>query len=110
MQTRSIRRPTAADEAFKTLHDMIVSGRIKPGEKIPSHDKLAVRFGLSRNTIREAINKLTIRELLSARQGVGPIVNISTPSGYVATLSDKKKFSQKATPRGRSLAGGREPA
>lgn len=88
MKIQTVKRMSAADEAFKTLHDMIVSGRLKPGEKLPSQDKLATRFGLSRNTIREAINKLTVMGLLTAKQGVGTLVNISSPSGYVASLSD----------------------
>ncbi|MFZ2447419.1 MAG: FadR/GntR family transcriptional regulator [Syntrophobacteraceae bacterium] len=88
MEVPSIRRTSAADEAFKTLHDMIVSGRLKQGDKLPSQDKLAEQFGVSRNTMREAINKLTMLGLLSARQGVGTIINISSPSGYLASLSD----------------------
>ncbi len=88
MEVPSIKRMSAADEAFKTLHDMITSGRLKQGDKLPSQDRLAEQFGLSRNTIREAINRLTMIGLLSARQGVGTIINISSPSGYIASLSD----------------------
>ncbi len=88
MELPSIKRMSAADEAFKTLHDMITSGRLKQGDKLPSQDKLAEKFGVSRNTIREAINRLTVIGLLSAKQGVGTIINISSPSGYIASLSD----------------------
>lgn len=88
MDVPSIRRMSAADEAFKALHDMITSGRLKQGEKLPSQDRLAEQFGVSRNTIREAINRLTVLGLLSARQGIGTIINISGPSGYMASLSD----------------------
>ena len=88
MEVPSIKRVSAADEAFKTLHDMIVSGRLKQGDKLPSQDRLAEQFGVSRNTIREAINKLTAIGLLNARQGVGTIINISSPSAYIASLSD----------------------
>ncbi len=88
MEVTSIRRTTAADEAFKTLHDMIMSGRLKHGDKLPSQDRLAEQFGVSRNTIREAINKLTVMGMLTAKQGVGTLINISSPSGYMASLSD----------------------
>lgn len=84
----SIRRMSAADEAFKALHDMITSGKLKEGDKLPSQDRLAEQFGVSRNTIREAINRLAVLGLLSIRQGIGTIVNISGPSGYMASLSD----------------------
>jgi GntR family transcriptional repressor for pyruvate dehydrogenase complex len=88
MEVPAIKRTSAADEAFKTLHDMIVSGKLKHGDRLPSQDRLAEQFGVSRNTIREAINKLTVLGLLSAKQGVGTIINISSPSGYIASLSD----------------------
>lgn len=88
MEMPVIRRMSAADEAFKTLHDMITSGRLKQGDKLPSQDRLAEQFGVSRNTIREAINRLTVLGLLSARQGVGTLINISSPTGYIASISD----------------------
>lgn len=88
MEISSIRRLSAADEAFKALHDMIMSGQLIHGDKLPSQDKMALQFGVSRNTIREAINKLTVMGLLTVRQGVGTVINITSPSGYMASLSD----------------------
>lgn len=88
MEVRSIKRTSATDEAFKALQDMITSGRLKHGDKLPSQDRLAEQFGVSRNTIREAVNRLTVLGLLSAKQGVGTIINTSDPSGYMASLSD----------------------
>ena len=82
------KRISATDEVFGALHDRIMSGRLKPGDKLPPQDKLAQQFGFSRNTVREAINKLTVMGLLTAKQGVGTIVNITSSSAYVASLSD----------------------
>jgi GntR family transcriptional repressor for pyruvate dehydrogenase complex len=87
MEVPSIKRTSATEEAFKALHDMITSGRLKHGDKLPSQDRLAEQFGVSRNTIREAINRLTIIGLLSARQGVGTLINANSPSEYIASLS-----------------------
>ena len=88
MEMTSLRRMSAADEAFKALYDRIMSGQLKHGDKLPSQDKMALQFGVSRNTIREAINKLIVMGLLSARQGVGTVVNITSATGYLASLSD----------------------
>ncbi|MEM5786848.1 MAG: FadR/GntR family transcriptional regulator [Syntrophobacteraceae bacterium] len=88
MELPSIRRISAAEEAFKALHDLIMSGQLRHGDKLPSQDKLAEQFGVSRNTIREAINKLNVMGLLHAKQGVGTLINISSPSSYMASLSD----------------------
>ena len=87
MEVPCIKRTSATDEAFKALHDMIGPGRLKHRDKLPSQDRLAEQFGVSRNTIREAINRLTMIGLLSAKQGVGTLINTSSPSGYIASLS-----------------------
>jgi GntR family transcriptional repressor for pyruvate dehydrogenase complex len=83
-----IKRTSAAEEAFRILHEWIISGKSKPGDKLPSQDKLAKQFNVSRNTIREAIYKLTVMGLLTTKQGNGTIVNISSPTSYIASLSD----------------------
>lgn len=83
-----IRHATIAEQVFETLHEWIISGKLKPGDRLPSQDKLAEQFGVSRNTLREAVYKLTVMGLLTARQGVGTIVNISSPSNYMTSLSD----------------------
>lgn len=88
MELSSLRRMSAADEAFKALHDMIMSGRLKHGDKLPPQDQLARQFGVSRNTVREAINKLTVMGMLTAKQGIGTLINITSPSSYMASLSD----------------------
>jgi len=87
MEVPSIKRTSATDEAFKALHDMITSGGLKNGDKLPSQGRLAEQFGVSRNTIREAVNRLTVIGLLNAKQGVGTLVNTSSTSGSIASLS-----------------------
>ena len=84
----SIKRVSAADEVFRILHEWILSGRLKPGDKLQSQDELAKQFNVSRNTLREAIYKLTVMGLLTAKQGIGTVVNITTASSYITSLSD----------------------
>jgi GntR family transcriptional regulator, transcriptional repressor for pyruvate dehydrogenase complex len=88
VEIATIKRMTAADETFRTLHDMIVSGQLKQGDKLPSQDSLAQQFAVSRNTVREAINKLSVMGLLTSRQGIGTVVNIGSPTSYMASLSE----------------------
>lgn len=82
-----IKRTSVAEEVFRILHDRIVSGDLKPGDKLPAQDKLAGEFNVSRNTIREAVYKLTVMGFLSPKQGVGTVVEVPSPSGYVTSLS-----------------------
>ncbi len=52
------------DLIISQIRELILSGRFKPGEKLPPERKLAEHFGVSRNQVREAINKLQIYGIL----------------------------------------------
>jgi len=88
MNFPGIKRMSVADEVFETLHQRILSGTLKPGDKLQSQDELARQFGVSRNTLREAVYKLTVLGLLTSKQGVGTVVNTPRASTYMAALSD----------------------
>lgn len=60
-----------SDEVMTELENMILAGRFKAGEKLPPERELATRFGVSRPSLREAIQKLVARGLLLSRQGAG---------------------------------------
>ena len=57
------------------IRDLISSGSIKPGEKLPPERKLAKHFGVSRNQVREAIGKLQIYGILKVQPQSGTVVN-----------------------------------
>jgi len=58
-----------------TLREQIMTGVLKPGEKLPSEDDLAARFGVSRMTVRRGISDLVDMGMLYRRRGVGTIVS-----------------------------------
>jgi DNA-binding FadR family transcriptional regulator len=43
------------DEAIDRIKGMIVSGQLRPGDRLPKEADLAVRLGLSRSSLREAV-------------------------------------------------------
>ncbi|WP_455383623.1 GntR family transcriptional regulator, partial [Salinispira pacifica] len=53
------------------LRDNIKTGQILPGEKLPSEPELMRRFGVSRNSVRQAIGGLIRENLVESRHGVG---------------------------------------
>lgn len=55
----------------KVLLDSIGSGRYPVGSLLPTENDLAVELGVSRQTIRRAIEALKQRGLLSSQRGVG---------------------------------------
>src|ERR1700731_3166127 len=58
---------------------MIISGRVRPGEKLPREADLAAQLGLSRNSLREAVRALSLIRVLEVRQGDGTYVSSLAP-------------------------------
>jgi DNA-binding FadR family transcriptional regulator len=62
------------DEAIERIKEMIVSGQLRPGDRLPKEADLANRLGLSRNSLREAVRALSLVRVLDVRQGDGTYV------------------------------------
>ncbi len=54
-----------------SIKNDIISGKIKPGDKLPSENKLAEKFGMSRHTVRKALSILENDGYVSAEHGRG---------------------------------------
>ena len=72
------------DVVYKQLVSLIASGRLKPGEKLPSERDMAADMGVSRQSIREAINKAKTVGLIEVRQG-GSTVVVSSVKEHLKT-------------------------
>jgi DNA-binding FadR family transcriptional regulator len=66
---------SVTDVAISKLKQMIISGELKPGDRLPKEADLAARLGLSRNSLREAVRALTLIRILDVRQGDGTYVS-----------------------------------
>jgi DNA-binding FadR family transcriptional regulator len=56
------------------IEQMIASGQLAPGMKLPPEREFAETLGVSRTVVREAMHVLTAKGLLESRHGVGNIV------------------------------------
>lgn len=63
-----------SDQVFDQLRELIFRGEFKAGEKILTERELAEAFGVSRTSVRDAINKLVVMGLLEQKQGQGTFV------------------------------------
>ena len=59
-------RRTSVDDIFDYLHEEITALRLKPGDKISEAD-IATQFGVSRQPVRDAFNRLATLDLLLIR-------------------------------------------
>jgi len=76
---RIIKTKSLRTQVYIKLKEQIMRGIWKEGEKLPSEHELCAKFGVSRVTIRAAIQQLEILGLLEVKQGEGTFVrNIAT--------------------------------
>ena len=69
------RRGRLRDRAADQLLEMVVSGGLEPGERLPPERELCARLGVSRTVVREALNLLEARGLISIEHGRGAVVS-----------------------------------
>ncbi|MYR60782.1 GntR family transcriptional regulator, partial [Streptomyces sp. SID625] len=75
------------DEAIEKIKAMIVSGALRPGDRLPRESELAAGLGLSRNSLREAVRALSLMRILDVRQGDGTYVSSLDPQLLLEALS-----------------------
>ncbi|HYC97215.1 FadR/GntR family transcriptional regulator [Brevundimonas sp.] len=63
------------DQIVRSIGQDILSGRIPPGEKLPTEAELLARFGVSRTALREALKTLAAKGFLVVKTRVGTKVN-----------------------------------
>ena len=78
---------SVTDEAIEKIKAMIVSGDLRPGERLPVEDKLAAKLGLSRSSLREAVRALALVHILDVRQGDGTYVTSLQPELLLDAVS-----------------------
>jgi len=63
-----------SSELSHSLADMIRSGKLKPGDRLPTEQDLMRQAGVSRTVVREAVAALRAEGLVLTRQGIGAFV------------------------------------
>src|SRR4051794_32710686 len=85
------------DEAITKIKDMIVSGELRPGDRLPKEKELSERLGLVPKSLREAIKVVSVIPILYVRQGDGTYVTSLAPPLLLEALSFVVDFHEAAT-------------
>ncbi|MCF2908424.1 pyruvate dehydrogenase complex transcriptional repressor PdhR [Pseudoalteromonas rubra] len=81
-----IKAAKLSDVILEQLENMILEGSLMPGEKLPPERELAKQFEVSRPSLREAIQKLEAKGLVTRRQGGGTYVKNQLEEGLTDPL------------------------
>ena len=74
MRVEKVKTETISDKIARQIEDNILSGGLNVGEKLPSERDLAEQFAVSRPSIREAVNKLQAKGIISKIPGGGTYI------------------------------------
>lgn len=59
-------------DLMEQLHGKIMSGEIRPGEKLPSENELSAEYGVSRQTVRKALQICRMRDTYMRNMAAEP--------------------------------------
>lgn len=72
--------------AIDSIREMISSGELSPGDRLPPEGELAERLGVSRGSLREAVRALSQINVLDVRRGDGTYVTSLAPNELLSGL------------------------
>lgn len=69
-----IKVESAVDKIIRQIRDLITSGQLQPGDRLPSERKLSEKLGVGRTHLRDAIRKLEFYGILKTMPQSGTVV------------------------------------
>lgn len=92
-----VSKPPAYHRVAQALRDEIAHGRWQQGDQLPSENDLVQLHGVSRNTVRQALELLASANLVQRHQGRGTFV---ATQGLSHVLGDLRSLTQVMRDRG----------
>ncbi|MCI8417764.1 MAG: FadR family transcriptional regulator [Lachnospiraceae bacterium] len=96
---KKVERKSVSDAVLEEVKRLIINGEWKEGTKIPSENELANMMGVSRVSVRSALQKLSSLGLVESRQGGGTFVcqldgtqNLHTLVPLAVLSNDNQKY------------------
>ena len=70
----------AYQQVANQLQELIMKGTLVVGERLPAEGEMAIQFGVSRSTVREALRGLSSQSLVQTKRGVNGGTFVAEPS------------------------------
>lgn len=93
LKEQGVESPT--DKVISKVKELIGSGVLKPGDKLPAERKLALEFGFGRTQVREALHKLEFYGIIKTLPQSGSVVNgldINTLDGLISDVLNLQNY------------------
>ncbi|GHV94037.1 GntR family transcriptional regulator [Spirochaetia bacterium] len=83
MVFNKVEKQNISDHVFNALRQEILEQRTKVGEKLPSEGALSKQFGVSKASVKAALQRLATLGLVETRVGQGSFVRTFNPNQYI---------------------------
>ncbi len=94
MRFKPIKPKKVSSQIADQIRESILAGDFTPGDKLPPERELAEMFGVSRPSVREALNILASAGLVMSYQGGGTVVQSLVDPSQGNALSDLIRSQQ----------------
>lgn len=74
-EVKPVKKITVTEQIMEQIAELITSGHIRAGDKLPNERELAERFQVTRGRVREALRALSLIGLITIKAGDGSYVN-----------------------------------
>lgn len=81
-----IKKVNVVEQVFEQMQALLIDGTWAAGDKLPSENELSETFGVSRMTVRQAMQKLKALGLIETRTGSGSYVREVNPEDSLQDL------------------------
>lgn len=84
---QSVRQKKVFEEILDQIKEMLASGELVVGQKIPPETQLAEMLNVSRSSLREALRVLNVLGIIEAKTGEGTVIRHADPENLKNLLT-----------------------
>ncbi|MDR0879815.1 MAG: FadR family transcriptional regulator [Clostridioides sp.] len=88
MALKRIEKINISEQVFEILKNDILEGNLVPGEKLPSEVKLSDDLGVSKSSVRVAIQRLATLGIVETKAGLGSYVKEFDANNYLDQMQE----------------------
>ncbi|MGA2013663.1 MAG: GntR family transcriptional regulator [Solirubrobacteraceae bacterium] len=104
-EVNGLPRPSLVDGAERALRNWLAAGRYRQSDRLPPEHEVAAMLGVSRGTLRSALQRLEQSGEIVRRQGSGTFVGrTGVPTAFGERLERLEPYSSVAARRGVTLS------
>lgn len=93
-ELETIEIPDPTELIISQIRELIRSGRLQPGDKLPSEAALQKKFNVKRGVVRDAIQKLEFYGILKTKAQSGTVVSSLGPKALEGLLTNILKLEK----------------